>query len=86
MMLLKLIHVPGQPWDEQGLQNKKRRSTSGHPGTKSASRPGDKPVINRLQTDCQPVIVFPHSVYIGFRLFVFSQKGKNSRTEYSNLG
>ena len=26
--------------------------------------------INRLQTACQPLILFPHSVYIAFRLFV----------------
>ena len=28
------------------------------------------PVINRLPTACKPVILFPHSVYMGFRLFV----------------
>ena len=28
------------------------------------------PRLNRVQTACQPVILFSHSVYIGFRLFV----------------
>ena len=28
------------------------------------------PLINRLQTSCQPLILFPHSVYITFCLFV----------------
>ena len=32
------------------------------------------PVINRLETACQPVILFPHSVYIGFRLFVLLER------------
>ena len=43
--------IPGHPWDEKSLQRqKRRRSTSGHPGSKSASRPADKPRINRLST------------------------------------
>ena len=37
----------------------KRRSTSGHPGTKSAFHPGDKPVVNRLSTAGQPLVLFP---------------------------
>ena len=53
---------------------KRRRSINGFLGTKSASRPGDKPLTNRLSTACQPVIFFPHSVYIGFRLFVLLER------------
>ena len=31
-------------------------------------------MINRLQTGRQPLILFPHSVYIGFRLFVLLER------------
>ena len=56
---------------EKGFtETKWRRSTGRQPGTKSASRPADKPLTNRLLTGCQPRILFQHSVYIGFRLFV----------------
>ena len=47
-------------------KTKKLRSTGQQPGRKSASRPGEKPVMNRLST----AGFVPPSVYIGFRLFV----------------
>ena len=31
-------------------------------------------LINRLQTTCQPLILFPHSVYIRFPLFVLLER------------
>ena len=61
--------IPGHALHEKGLQRqiRRRRSTGQQPGTKSASRLGDKPVINRLSSGrC-----VPPSVYIGFRLFCF---------------
>ena len=49
--------IPGHPWDEKGLQKqKRRRSTSVHPETKSAFRPFDKPLINRWLTGRQPQV------------------------------
>ena len=46
---------------EKGSQSQKWRcSTCQQPGTKSAPRPADKPLINRLSTGCQPPVVFPH--------------------------
>ena len=47
-------------------RDKKASFTGRQPGTKSASRPGDKPLINRLST----AGFVPPSVYIGIRLFV----------------
>ena len=68
--------IPGHALYEKGLQKKtkRRRSTGRQPGTKSASRPGDKPLTNRLKTACQPLVWFPHSVYIGFCLFVLLER------------
>ena len=43
-------------------RTKRRRSTGQQPGTRSASRPGDEPRINRTWTARQPLILFPHSV------------------------
>ena len=47
-----------------------RRSIVRQPGTKCASRPRDKPLINRWST---VDFVLP-SVYIGFRLFVLLER------------
>ena len=55
-------------------ETKRRRPTGQQPGTKNDSRPGDKTRMNRLLTDCQPVILFPHSVYIGFRLYMLLER------------
>ena len=42
---------PDMPCMKRGFtETKRRRSTSGHLGTKSASRPADKPLTNRLST------------------------------------
>ena len=51
-------------------ETKRRRSTVRQPGTKSASRPGDKPLINRWST----ADFVPPTVYIGFRLFVLLER------------
>ena len=74
-MVRIIIRIPGHALHEKGLQiQKRRRPTGRQPGTKSASRPVDKPRIIRLQTACQPVILSPHSVYTGFCLFVLLGK------------
>ena len=52
------------------LRDKRRRSTSQHPQTKSGPGPADKPRINRSSTARQPLIVFLDPVYIGFNTFV----------------
>ena len=43
-------------------------------GNVCAQSHADKPRTNRLLTDCQPVILFPHSVYIGFRLYMLLER------------
>ena len=62
---------PDMPCMKKGFtKTQRRRSTGLQPGTKSAFRPADKPLINRLSTGrC-----VPPSVYIGFRLFVLLEK------------
>ena len=61
------FHFPGHALHEKGLQRQiRRRSTVRQPGTKRASRPADKPLINRWST----ADFVPPSVYTGFRLFV----------------
>ena len=63
--------IPGHALHEKGLQGqKKRRSIVRQPGTKRASRPGDKPLINRWSTADS----VPPSVCIGFRLFVLLER------------
>ena len=56
----------GHALHEKSLQTKKLRSTGRQPGRKNASRPSDKPLINRLST----ADFVPTSVSIEFRLFV----------------
>ena len=51
-------------------KTKRRRPTCRQQGTKSLSRPVDKPLTNWLQTVRQPLILFPHTVYIGFCLIL----------------
>ena len=52
---------PRHALHEKGSQRqKKRRSTGQQPGTKSASRPADKPRINRWSTAGQPRALFFH--------------------------
>ena len=63
-------------------KKKRRRFTGPQPGTKSGRRPADKPLINRLSTACQPVIVFLHRFYIGFPLFVLP---KNRSRQLSSM-
>ena len=46
-------------------ETNRRRSTGQHPGTKSAFRPADKPLVQ-----CRSNAGFVPSVYIGFPLFV----------------
>ena len=43
-----IIFSPGHFWDEKGLQRQGGGLLVGIKGTKSASRPGDKPRMNRL--------------------------------------
>ena len=65
--MYNLYKFIGHILHEKGLQRQKRgRSTGRQPGTKSASRLGDVPVMNR---DSTAIFVYL-SVYIGFRLFV----------------
>ena len=59
--------VPGHALHEKGSQ---RQKGVGPLVGSQKRRALLVPVINRLQTGCQPVILFPHSVYIGFCLFV----------------
>ena len=58
--------IPGHALHKGFIETKRRRSTGRQPGTKSASRPGYKPVINRGSTGYR----VPPSVYIGILLFV----------------
>ena len=58
-------------------ETSRRRYTGMQPGTKSASRPADKPRINRWST----ASFVPPSVYIGFSLFVLPK----SRPQRSSL-
>ena len=58
---------PDMPYIKRFFTRTKRLGSTGRqPGTKSASRPADKPVINRGSN----ADFVPPSVYIGFRLFV----------------
>ena len=53
---------------------KKKRWFTGRQLQKGASRLGDKPLTNRLQTACPPVILFPRSINIILFLFVILGK------------
>ena len=57
------VVCPGFGFD-RFIRTKTHRSTVRQPGTKSASHPADKPVINRLSSAGQPLILF-------FRRFTF---------------
>ena len=59
--------VPGHALHEQGLQGQKG---VGPLFGSQEERALIVLVINRLQTACQPLVLFSLSVYIGFRLFV----------------
>ena len=66
--------LPGHALHEKGLRRQqKRRSTCQQPGRKSACCPGDKLRVNQFQNGNQLVILFSHSVYMGFRLFVLPE-------------
>ena len=65
--------VPGHALHKGFTETKRRRYTGQQPGTKSASRPADKPVVNRGST----AGFFPPSVYIGFRLFVLLERRRS---------
>ena len=69
----RVYRVPGHALHEKGLQRqiRRRRYIGQQPGTKSASRPADKPVINRWST---AGFVVP-SVYLRFALFVLANRG-----------
>ena len=68
------LHDPNWPWyvpvlDSTGAESERRRSTSGHPGTKRAFRPTGQPLVNRwsnsgqLQVDLWSTVYFvPPSV------------------------
>ena len=58
---------------EKQIQTKKRWSTGGQPGTKSACRPEVKPRIQSGSNAC-PTGFVPPPVYIAFRLFVLLKK------------
>ena len=64
-------------------KEKRRRFTGQQPETKSASRPAVKQRMNRSPTAGQLRILFPHSVYIGFCLFVLL--GRRSGNMFSML-
>ena len=66
-----VLNVPGHALHEQGLQ---RQKGVGPLVSRHGQRAFLVPRINRLPTACQPVILFPHSVYIGFRLFVLLER------------
>ena len=62
--------IPGHALHEKSLQ---RQKSVGPLVGSQEQRALLLPVITRLQTACQPVILFPHSVHIGFRLFVLME-------------
>ena len=65
------VNVPGYALHGKNLQ----KQTGVGPMVSSQERRAlFVPRFNRLQTACQPVILFPHSVYIGFRLFVLLER------------
>ena len=67
----KLSFGPGHALHEKGLQRQNRRlSTGRQPGTKRASRPADKPLINRWSTAEFDLL----SVYVGVRMFVLLER------------
>ena len=61
------VYLPGHALHEKGLQRQKGVAPLVGGQERIALL---VPVIHRLQTVCQPLILFPHSVYMGFRLFV----------------
>ena len=64
-------HVPRNVLHVKGFQKKKGVG----PLVSSRERRALlAPLLNRGETGCQPLALFPHSVYIGFRLFVFPKK------------
>ena len=68
---MALPQVPGYALHEKKVTKRNRRRYTGQqPGGKSASRPADKPVINRGSN----ADFVPPSVYIRFRLFVLLER------------
>ena len=76
--------IPGHALHEKGLQ---RQKGVGPLVGSQERRALLVPLINRVKTVCQPLILFPHSVLIRFCLFVLlERRGDVSSMPWGNEG
>ena len=70
--------VPGHALHEKGLQRQKRDGSLVSSQKESASRPADKPVMNRWSIGCQPVVNRGFCSFIGLhRIYLIRASGES---------